>query len=347
MAFIKGHEFIVRTKSGIIFNIYLNEKKYIESIRSNREGMWKKKHIIFNNITESLNLHIDDKDHIHMVSYNENGRLYYHLYSNNQWTNHLIGQFEVENQRLIYPIVRYVNNQIHIFYYLIQAQEKNQAYLLHIKFKDGNYSKNNLTKIGFNKYINPFKILIKDNKIMVVYASLVDKFEQVFVKQFNMEEKKWGEADCLTSSKVNKIYLDGLMLNKDIHLVWSNYDEEFLTVQYSKLGLDRIGKDKLETRSLSSPSSSSFPTLVYYKDILWAIWTEMGKIVSSYSINGGNDWSQPYIDEESKKFDFKRYRYLTNREAEGLGDFIFATTYPKIQFLGFGGDTSDEIPPEQ
>lgn len=344
MAFIKGHEFIVTNKLGVLFNIYLNEKKHIECIISNRKGVWKEKHIVFDNITESFHLDINNNI-LHMVSYSENGKVYYHRYYDGLWTSNLITEYPIGKQKIIYPIIKSSHNGIHIFYYLLQSKEKNKAHLLHISFKGEEYNANHIASISFNKYINPFKVFLNKNELLVLYTSMVDNFDQIFFSKSDINEGQWSKSICLTSSKDQKLYMDGLLYDsKTLHLIWSKYDEEYLTVQYSKLNLNDVGTSKLKVVPISSESSCSFPTLAYYHNILWAIWTEMGKIVSSYSGNLGDAWSKPYIHEDSKKVDFKRYRYISSSKTDILCDFLFGTLYPQIQFLGFGGEDNDEIP---
>lgn len=346
MALIKGHEFILENKLGMVFNFYLNKQGHIEYIASDKKHRWKEKGLVFDEATENFYLDVDNNNNIHAISYSEDGCLYYHQYLNNAWANHLILQYPAE-QRVIYPIIKHINNQIHIFYYLIHNEPENKTYLLHLKFHNEKYSTDHIVTVDTHTYINPFKIFISDNEMILLYASVIKGNEQIFISRLNMSTEQWTDPLCITSSEDKKIYVDGILDNTGIlHLIWSKFDEEFLTVQYLKLNTDAIIVNKLKPVSISSKSSCSFPVLVYYGKILWAIWTEIGKIISCYSIDMGKNWSKPYIHEDTKKIDFKRYRYLANstNKKNILCDFIFGTLYPYIQFLGFGGESNDEIP---
>lgn len=349
MAFIRGHEFIFENKLGIIFNFYLNEQKQIEYIASDEKRRWKEKELVFNQATESFHLDVDNKENIHIVSYNKDGCLYYHQYLGHEWVNHSIFCYP-EEQRVMYPIIKQMNNQIHIFYYLLHNEPQNRAYLLHLKFHNEKYNANHIAIADNYEYINPFKIFINDDKngMTLIYSSINKEHEQIFISEFDMPAEQWSEPLCVTSSKDKKIYVDGLLYNaKTLHLIWSRFDEEYLTVQYLKLDMGKILVGELKPVSLSSKSSCSFPVLIYYKNILWAMWTEMSKVVSCYSIDMGKNWSEPYIHENTKKVDFKRYRYIgspINNKDNILCDYVFGTPYPSIQFLGFGGENNDEIP---
>ena len=118
MTFIKGHEFILKNKLGMIFNFYLNKQKHIEYIASDKKHRWKEKGLVFDQTTESFHLDVDNNNNIYAISYSKNGCLYYHQYLNKAWVNHLVLQYPAE-QRVVYPIIKHINNQIHIFYYLI------------------------------------------------------------------------------------------------------------------------------------------------------------------------------------------------------------------------------------
>jgi hypothetical protein len=226
MAFIKGHEFILENKLGEIFNFYLNEQKHIEYMASDENRVWKEKELVFNQETESFHLDIDDKENIHIVSYNKDGYLYYHQYLDGAWVNYSIFCYP-EEQKVMYPIIKYVKNQIHIFYYLLHNEPKNRAYLLHLRFHNNKYSANHIVTADNHKYINPFKIFINDNNdgITLIYTSINKGYEQIFISKFDISAGQWSEPLCVTSSKDKKIYIDGLLQNTEmLHLIWSNYD---------------------------------------------------------------------------------------------------------------------------
>ena len=353
MPFVPGYEFIFKNKLGIVFNFYLNEQKHIEYIVSDDKGKWKEKFIVIEKATENFYLEIDNKNNIHLVSFHSNGELYYSKFDNNAWTNDLILQYQIEEQKILYPTIKYVNGQIHIFYYLIHTKDNKKAFLLHLSFSNKNYKTNHIATAYYKTYINPFKVFLKDNEFFILYGSIVNDFDQIFVSQLNIEKEKCDDPICLTSSKDKKIYIDGLLdKNKKLHIIWSKYDEEHLVVQYLNLDTTDLGTmdEKSNVVSLSNRSSCSFPALSYYKDILWATWTETNKIVSTHSLNLGKDWSKSYTHEDTRKLDYKRYRYVSDfssNEEHILCDFIFGSLYPNIQFLGFGGEPNDDIPPSE
>lgn len=347
MAFIKGHEFIFENKSGIVFNFYLNKQRYIEYMVSDKKQGWKEKGLVFDRTTENFHLDVDNNNNIHVISYSEDGCLYYHRHLSKTWVNHCILEYPA-NQRIIYPIIKHMNNQIHIFYYLIHNESKNKAYLLHLKFHDKKYSTNHIVTVDTHTYINPFKIFENNNKMILLYASVIEGNEQIFISKLNMSTEQWTDPLCVTSSEDKKIYVDGIFDSTEtLHIIWSKFDEESLAVRYLKLNTESMKANKSEPVSLSSESSCSFPVLVYYSEILWAIWIEMNKIISCYSTDMGENWSEPYNHENTRKIDFKRYRYVVgpvNNKGDILCDFIFGTPYPYIQFLGFGGESNDEVP---
>ncbi|NMA03395.1 MAG: hypothetical protein GX925_01690, partial [Clostridiales bacterium] len=208
MAFIRGHEFIFENKLGMVFNFYLNEQKHIEYIASDEKRRWKEKKLIFGRATESFHLDVDDNESIHIVSYSKDGSLYYHQYLGGAWVNYLIFCYP-EEQRVMYPIIKHVENQIHIFYYLLHNEPKNRAYLLHLRFHNKKYSTNHITTTDNHEYINPFKIFINDNnnKMALIYSSINKGYEQIFISKFDMPTGQWSEPLCVTSSKDKKIYI--------------------------------------------------------------------------------------------------------------------------------------------
>ncbi len=351
MAFIPKYEFVIKNKSGVVYNFYLNEKQHIEYIVSNKNGKWKEKNIVIPEETENFYVEIDNKDNFHIISYHNGGKLYYSYYNFNdeKWVNNLIVKYPVEEQKIFYPVIKYVNNKIHIFYYLKQNKEKDKSYLLHINFNNEDYDTSHVTTVYSHSYINPFKIFINNEEIILLYTSVLDKFDQIFITKFNTSDKKWHEPIAITKSDDKKIYINGLLDNKNnLHITWSKYDDEYLVVKYLNFNIDKFNKEigNLNPISLSEKSSCSFPTLCYFKDILWVMWAEVNKVASCYSTNMGKNWSSPFIHENTRNLDFKRYRYISNYNIEENDiscDFIFGSLYPDIQFLGFGGETNDEI----
>lgn len=350
MAFVAGYEFILKNKNGVIFNFYLNEQKYIEYIISNNKGKWQEKSSVIDEPTENFFVEIDYKNNIHIVSFHSNGNLYYNFFNGDYWENNLIVEYPIEEQTILYPTTKFINNQIHIFYYLLNVKEKNKAYLLHLSFNNKNYKTNHIATVFSHSYVNPFRIFAKDNEIILLYGSVLNNFDQIYISKLNLLNFKWNDAIRITQSEDKKIYIDGLLDNNDIlHIIWSKYDEEYLVVQYINLDTNKLDlkANDLKPISISNKSSCSFPVLSYYKGILWATWAQTNKVASTYSLNLGENWSNPFIHEDTKKFDFKRYRYVSNsnnNENDILCDFIFGSLYPNIQFLGFGGESNDDIP---
>ena len=352
MAFVAGYEFIIQNDLGILFNFYLNEKKCIEYIASDKKGIWKDKNVVLEEPANNFCVEVHGTT-LHLLSFHENGALYYSKFEDGLWQSHLIAEYPVTRQKVLYPTLKLIDHQIHIFYYLIDTEHKRKAYLLHMHFHNNKYHNTHVTTISSNSYFNSFKVFHTKDSIFILYSSLVHEFEQIFISKLNLHSGKWNNPICITESKDKKIYIDGLLdHDHKFHILWSKYDDEYLVVQYLNLSLDTLSGDLDAPKpiSLSSKSSCSFPTLVYYQKALWVIWVEMNKIISSYTLDNGRTWSKYFIHEDTRKFDFKRYRYSSSKKQEEnhiLCDFVFGSLYPDIQFLGFGGETRDDIPTDQ
>src|SRR5690606_38110274 len=126
-----------------------------------------------------------------IISFHSSGNLYYSKYNNKEWINHLIMEYPTEEQKVLYPTIKYINNQVHIFYYLINTEERNKAHLLHLKFYNKNYDSNHITTVYSHSYVNTFKIFIDGDEIILLYGSLINKFDQIFISKFNLINNKW------------------------------------------------------------------------------------------------------------------------------------------------------------
>ncbi|MCC5911512.1 MAG: hypothetical protein JJT76_13835 [Clostridiaceae bacterium] len=346
MGLVKGYEFIIRNSKGQIYNFYLNEKNQIEYIVTNENNQWAKKNIVFNEAIYSYSVEIDLLDKIHIVAYSKTEKIYYTLLKNKEWNHHKLLDYSNKGYLVYYPIVKLFNNQVHIFYYLHSKKEKSKCSLHHLTIKDDKWVNVHILDVTYDKLINPFKIIDYKKQLYVLFTSLHNEYSQIFLSNYDGISSHWNKPIRLTDSSIEKLYLDCLLEETgDLHITWSSYDETGLTVQHIKHALG-YKTEITQPLSISHKSNCSFPVILQCGDILWSVWLQMNKLFSCYSIDYGITWSTPVLCKESQNINFKRYRFKTNHpkdKQDMVCDYLYGTLYPKIQFIGFGGDMNDEI----
>ncbi len=344
-----NHEFIMQNSKDNIFNFFLNEKDDITCIASNQQRQWVSKEDVFPKRCNSLDIDLDSKDHFHIVSYHYDGDLYYHHKSKDRWKNIQLTRLN-RTERTFYPRIKTVDNTIHVFYDLQQTNERDRCTLYHYTYheKEMKWIKNNVCTIRFNKFVNPYKILTYKNQIYLLYISIINNYEEVFIIQYDSIKDQWNKPIQLTTSSDRKLYLDGLLDNNgNIHISWCQYlEQEGLIVKYLKCKINNLGKNKESILSLSDRLNCSFPQLIQFNETLYCMWVQFSHLYVSQSVDSGIIWNTPTVVPESKMNNFKRYRYANNHllyKNTIVCDFLYGTHYPSIQFLGFGGGQHDEV----
>ncbi|SDK55021.1 hypothetical protein [Natronincola ferrireducens] len=341
MGLLKDFEFVIRDTRGKIYNFYLNENKQIEYIVTNNENQWAKKDVLLKKAMVSFSIDIDEKDEIHVVSFSSEGILYYHLFQKNKWHHQKIVDYSKGSGVVYYPSIKQLQDKLHIFYYFVEKNNENLCNMVHLTKYQEKWTKEDVLDSSYKKLINPFKILTHGESIYVLYASIHQNFNQVYVVSYNNISNQWSEPLQITNSPIDKLYLYGLLdAEKNLHITWSTHLEEGLTVEYIKYPLEEINEPPMIS-SLSEKLNCSFPLLLIYNNALWCVWTQMNKLYACYSTDHGDSWSPPMVRPESQGINFKKYYYKSNYDEEVKGmlsDTLYGTLYPKIQFIGFGGE---------
>lgn len=225
--------------------------------------------------------------------------------------------------------------------YLLAQKEKEKIFRIHHHMLYNDEWVNYVVEdIKVNKFLNPIKVITQDNKIMIGYY-----YEnQICFKEFDLDTREWNESNILTDNRA-KLYID--MINKDnyIHLVYSEYSNENLSIKYEGYHYHNDSIIRKKEEILSNEGNPSNPTIIIHKNILWIVWNESLNVLSRFSKDNGTSWSPIYLWKESKISDFVRYKYVDKGFHENIIlDYSFGTIYPDLKFLGFGVlDNVEEI----
>ncbi|ABR48530.1 hypothetical protein Amet_2376 [Alkaliphilus metalliredigens QYMF] len=351
MPFLREYEFIVKNKSGTVYNFYLNENHHIEYIYTDANGKWLQKNQVFQKKTLQFSVTLDSSNQIHIISYTSTGDLYYHTLKGGRWNHRLLMNYPKGTYQIFYPVIKSINDAIHIFYYLVHGKNKGNVFLLHLVNNQDEWNRNEVLHCTYNQVINPYKILNNQSKIYALTTSLQNNYEEVSLTSYDLADKTWDKDSIqLTSDPIQKLYTDGILTSPDhLHITWSQYDQERLTVHHLNYHLTE-DRPLSSTKQISTGLNASYPTLMGYDGKLWCLWVEINQLFSSHSSTDGLEWSSPIGIDESRHLDFRRYRFITNDIEETkkvMCDFLFGTLYPKIQFIGFGGEVNDEVQRDQ
>lgn len=227
-------------------------------------------------------------------------------------------------------IINLENGQ-HIFY-MKGTEDKNLFKIYHLFIEDDVIEKTLVDEIEVYQIINPFRVIKDGTRIIMAYYYK----NQICIKGFDSTSKKWSPSITLTDNK-NKLYLDIMKVGDYFNVVYADYSDEIFTIKYERFLFNNDFILREKEVSLSSKGNFTDPILVKIDDILWVCWRESNQILSVYSIDNGNTWSNLYVWKDTKKMDLVKYKYLTNIEDERIKlEYSFGTITKDVRFVGFG-----------
>ncbi|KAB3527644.1 hypothetical protein [Alkaliphilus serpentinus] len=345
MPLIGRIENLVTTTKEEIYNFFIDDKQRLNYIYSLKRK-WLSQETLNTSSVMAIDIEIDVNDDIHVVTIGSDHSVKYYNISNNQIKKTVVLQKNVKGINLFYPKIHLRDSLIDIYFYQQLSDRKCQ--LVHLVLKEEVTKAEIVTESTFNKYINPFKIFHYNNIVYVLYLDFVNDSEEIFCKSYSLEDNQMTFMLQLTNTGIRKLYLDGLIDGEDhLQLVWSNFTEDRLQISHCKYSLKDL-RSEMDTKAkvtlLSEPLNASFPYLLLYNDTLKVIWYQYNNLAASTSRDLGESWSNPFMISESKGKPFKRYKYRVLNPTNGfIGDVLYGSTYPQIQFLGLGGDNNDEV----
>lgn len=217
---------------------------------------------------------------------------------------------------LIFPYVKYIDKNSHIFYYVFNNNSSNTCALFH-NYKHNDYWIEN--KIDFINYIvlNNFIILWNKSVPTVFYLNLINGCEEVFCARFNIESLTWREPLQITNTGKNKIYLSGIKDSINFyHLCFCEYEGSGYIVKYVSVYLNE-NKFNLHTSScLSPPCACMYPSIIKVRNTILVSWVNFNKLFTCSSKNFGKSWSKPIVDDYSTQDKFIRASFDSNYEED-------------------------------
>ncbi|MCK9443859.1 MAG: hypothetical protein M0Q14_04970 [Tissierellaceae bacterium] len=288
-----------------------------------------KRKIIKEDILGEYDAAIKDKSTIFLIYQNNKGHLFLIT---------LDDEIREETQLTEKPIseifnlnIGVVEEGLHIVYNIRAIDDPGKYTINHHYNYKGKWYDYIISEIN-EELINNMKFLAHGGKINIIYYR---NKREIVNREFYLDTLQWSKENVLVSGGNDKLFLDAIVIEGDIHMTYCEYIDERLVVKYNDKTVSRKG-------------SPSHPTILYYKGKLWVSWVELDKITSTYSSDTGENWAGLFLWNKTKTMDFVRYKYLNSETKEDIVlDNSFGGIYPEIQFLGFGStNAATEVPIE-
>lgn len=345
MSFLSINSCLITDSIGNIYTFQYTQSGIEMITHEKATGNAEREVIVEGEILE-YDVSISEEDKIYLVSQKKDSSISIYSINNNVWTeSKLIDKTDLSIYNL--KIVTH-HDIVHIFYCKESQKDARKLNIYHHYFKGNKWETISVEEIIRNQIVNPIQILVNRSSLVLAYHDLGDYTEEVFIKKFDLDKRSWKDSVKITEDNKSKLYLDILELDNELHITYSEYEYENLTVKHKKISLDSGNVEKMSENILSNQANCTYPTLIYQNNLLWCVWTEYENVVSSYSEDRGITWSNAYSWKDSKGVDFVRYKFDTNQDSlkeNYTMNYSFGKTYPNLGFLGFGNlEKAVEVP---
>ena len=217
---------------------------------------------------------------------------------------------------VLFPYVKYINNNPHIFYYVFNNNSASTCALFHHFNHNDHWIEN---KIDFINHIvlDNFVVLWNESVPTIFYFNLVNGCEEIFASRFNLGTFTWSEPVQITNTGKNKLYLSAIRDNINFyHLCFCEHDGGGYAVKYIS-GYLNENKFNMDVASyISEPSTCMYPSIVKVDNTLFVSWVNFNKLFTSSSKDSGKSWSDTDIDEYSAEDKFIRSAFYSNYEED-------------------------------
>ncbi|MFR8620315.1 MAG: hypothetical protein ACLVEC_05905, partial [Romboutsia timonensis] len=200
----------------------------------------------------------------------------------------------------------------HTIYYSINKSIPLLANLIHIYEDDNIYVKNTIDFIDYNILSN-FVVAYSNNRPIIFYFKLVDKFEELFVSTFDLNSRSWSKPIQITKSNKNKIYLSVLQdESSNYHIVFSeNHDNKYYC-KYVNISLENNFLKINQESIISKDVMCLFPSIIKENSTIYIQWVEYFDLYICKSCDLGMNWSKPIMDKNISNQPFIRYQYISD-----------------------------------
>ncbi|SHH29807.1 hypothetical protein SAMN02745135_00346 [Caloranaerobacter azorensis DSM 13643] len=319
MSLHSKESFIVRTSTGIYYNIfYKNNAIFSNTYDKNRKILESKELINLDIIDYSVD--IDNNDKIHIICITKTGNIIYYIYFKNKLSKKHLTTLDVKSNRYDYFYLKVIKDEIHIFYAFSNIINSTVWTIQHIIGNKQSWEKKNVISITPGKYMSPYYIdFDKLGNIHLIYKNVESRTQQIYYTHYSSFLKSWSKYPIRVSDiSVDNLHPYIFVDNRNIiHLVWSKLDNSNLRFVYKQRPV--ITNQKGKWKSVELPlSRSTYTHPVIYEDfgLLRILYKQNDSIKGLFSKDFGSSWVNDTSLNNFGNQDWKYYRYTSNNHNE-------------------------------
>ncbi len=295
------------------------------------EGKWTKESLIDKDIV-GFAVNVEEDGKIHIVYSCTNGQIKYCTLKDNQWIGRILylmdsDKFEIRNLK-----VEIINDEMHIFYLLIEINSSNHGVLVHSIWNGKETKTSKLLDINLIPDVkeNYIAAVDKENNIDVLFITEEEK--DITLNYCSYKNRRWTLVKRLYSIQGRDIGFE--MLNDQPYIHILNKHMEGANFYLDHVRVEMKG-DIQKFRIHESRQELMEPLLFKQGEKLCACWLEENKIF--YSFFEEDHWSRPTYFNRNNEYRVKRYHFyivsdhdapISEREIYGTGDMNLDLFFP-------------------
>lgn len=294
------------------------------------------KEVIINNTIGDFDLDMDKDSNIHILYINDKHDLILCNLVDNDSDSKIVLK-NIKHKIFELTLVNFTSIQ-NIFF--MQRTESNKIFkIYHIYIEEDNTVEFLVDEIETYAIINPIRVIKDDKKLIISYYFK----NQICIKEFDLLKKVWSPSITLTDNR-NKLYLDLMLDGDSIHLVYADFNNDTFKIKYERFLYDNEYILKQKELDITNSGNNTDPILIKIGDLIWICWKDTNQLLSVYSNDNGNTWSEIYKWKDSKTMDMVKYKYITDIFDDRIKlEYSYGSINKDIKFMGFGNLNDAEL----
>ena len=312
MSFIDKTNIVIKKNNNDLYYFDIDKDIVLTKINNKNDILLPK--ILFTGDYSFVDIWLDtnEKDNIYGIINDKKGKILNLNIEEDNIDKHTMIKYDYKNFIVKFPYTKHISNIKHTIYYSINKSIPLLANLIHIYEDDNIYVKNTIDFIDYNILSN-FVVAYSNNRPIIFYFKLVDKFEELFVSTFDLNSRSWSKPIQITKSNKNKIYLSVLQdENSNYHIVFSENNDNKYYCKYVNISLENNFLKINQESIISKDVMCLFPSIIKENSTIYIQWVEYFDLYICKSCDLGISWSKPIMDKNISNQPFIRYQYISD-----------------------------------
>ncbi|GAA0077892.1 hypothetical protein UT300005_22700 [Clostridium sp. CTA-5] len=322
--------YIIKQNNGMIWNFLFKEDKGL-IYKFLKDNSWSEYYVINDKVSKNFSVMLFSDDSINVLYQDLTGTIILSKYDGIGWRNKEILKNEKSKDFSIKFKAVGSKDRIHIIFSVLNRKD-NTTTLFHESLDERNNLSNPkiIDTIKYN-YKSPFNFYSPDNKnLFLMYQRFGDRHE-IGYKLFDNNIERWSDFNLIDVSINPFNNYSAIMFKKSVHALYVKKEENIDNLIYIHGNNFNFKNNKL----FKGENIESCLIFIMYGEI-WCFWVMNNQLHSSFSINNGNNFSNPPYEQSIGSSCLYKAAYISNdsRDRRGLlVNEVYVTDDDSLQYL--------------